>query len=254
MFSCAGGPSGPPLRREFVSKKAIIKAASRDKPAKPNLTPDRILRNTRRPRHARDASTAQAVKRLQRDRHHNKIQPLCFPVRADTAVRPYAEDLFQKGPSWRPKQTQSSRFITPGGIGTHGIHPPSKRTPVTARQTSPQNPPVMFSCAGGHSGPPLRGGFVSIGAHSNIDRRRFPTPGGIDTSIAHGDGYPFTLTISCQPRAGVKACPHRTTRVIGRLFPLVFSAGRSTGQKHLTVNVLPRNIAGLLPTRSPFSL
>ena len=97
----------------------------------------------------------------------------------------------------QPNQKQVSRFVTPGGIGTHGLHPSRKRTPVTASQTSRQNPTLMFACAGGHSGPPLRGEFVSLGAHSNIYRRRFPTPGGIDTFIAHGDGYAFTLQTSC---------------------------------------------------------
>jgi hypothetical protein len=29
-------------------------------------------------------------------------------------------------------------------------------------QTTSQNPAAIFSCAGGHSGPPLRGGFVSL--------------------------------------------------------------------------------------------
>ena len=36
-----------------------------------------------------------AVTRFLRDRHHHNIPPVRFPVRADTAVRPYAEDLFQ---------------------------------------------------------------------------------------------------------------------------------------------------------------
>ena len=43
----------------------------------------------------------------------------------------------------------------------------------------------MFTCAGGHSGPPLRRGFVSLGGKSNIDRRRLPTPGGIGTHGIH---------------------------------------------------------------------
>ena len=34
--------------------------------------------------------------------------------------------------------------------------------PFTASQTSRQNQTVTIFCAGGHSGPPLRGGFVSI--------------------------------------------------------------------------------------------
>ena len=37
-----------------------------------------------------------AVTRFLRDRHHHNIQPVRFPVRAGTAARPYAEDLFHK--------------------------------------------------------------------------------------------------------------------------------------------------------------
>ena len=50
-FSCAGGLGGPPLRGGFDSIGAIIKAG-------PNR--EQWFRNTRRHRHARDASTAQA--------------------------------------------------------------------------------------------------------------------------------------------------------------------------------------------------
>ena len=42
---------------------------------------------------------------------------------------------------------------------------PESGKPFTARQASPQNPIVMLSCAGGHSGPPLRRGFVSTKSH-----------------------------------------------------------------------------------------
>jgi len=45
--------------------------------------------------HAHDASTAQAVTRFLRDRHHDKIQPVRFPARAGTAARPYAEIPFK---------------------------------------------------------------------------------------------------------------------------------------------------------------
>ena len=37
-----------------------------------------------------------AVTRFLRERQHHNIQPVRCPVRADTAVRPYAEDLFSK--------------------------------------------------------------------------------------------------------------------------------------------------------------
>ena len=62
-------------------------------PAEPNIKQE--FRNARRHRHAWDASTTQAANLSQRIRHHYNVQALCFPVRADTAVRPYAEDLFQ---------------------------------------------------------------------------------------------------------------------------------------------------------------
>ena len=80
------------------------------------------------------------------------------------------------------------RLPTPGGIGTHGIHPPRKRTPITASQASRQNPIVIFACAGGHSGPPLRGGLVSIKAIIKAGPKqnsRFVTPGGIGTHAMH---------------------------------------------------------------------
>ena len=99
--------------------------------AQPNRTPDRILRNIRRPRHARDASTERAVTRFLRDSHHHKIQLSRFPVRADTAVRPYAEDLFQEQAIPQSNNIKNRFFVTSGDLGTHGMHPPRERTPVS---------------------------------------------------------------------------------------------------------------------------
>ena len=48
-------------------------------------------------------------------------------MRAATAVRPYAEDLFQEEASPQPKRPQDRRFVTTGNLGTHGMHPLRKR-------------------------------------------------------------------------------------------------------------------------------
>ena len=149
----AGGHSGPPLRRGFVSMRG-------NQRAEPKIS--QSFRNARRHRHERNASTTRCVDTIpmsqtssmskhyvflcgraqrpsptrwicfnerqqrsrtgphnrrfvtavgigthrmhpprelanpsQRARHHQNVQALCFPVRADTAVRPYAEDLSQ---------------------------------------------------------------------------------------------------------------------------------------------------------------
>ena len=45
-------------------------------------------------------------------------------------------------------------------------------------QTSSANPPMMFTCAGGHCGPPLRRGFVSMRAtwDTQTDLTHSPNP------------------------------------------------------------------------------
>ena len=49
-------------------------------------------------------------------------------ARADTAVRPYAEDLFQYETSSKPSQVPNGIFITSGEIGTNAMYPPGKRS------------------------------------------------------------------------------------------------------------------------------
>ena len=73
---------------------------------------------------------------------------------------------------------------------THDASTDASGNPFPARQASSQYPTGTFSCAGGHSGPPLRGGFVSLGANANIDRI-FVTPSGIGTrgGFVSGRGY-----------------------------------------------------------------
>jgi len=105
----AGGRGGPPLRGGFVSLGGSSTVKQHQK---------QNFRNIRRPRHARDASTARAVTRFLRDSHHHKIQRLRFPVRADTAVRPYAEDLFQEEVIPQSDNIKNRIFVTPGDIGT----------------------------------------------------------------------------------------------------------------------------------------
>jgi hypothetical protein len=62
----------------------------------------------------------------------------------------------------QPKREVVGICVTSGDLGTHGMHPPSKRLFVSCESAiTAINPTVTFSCAGGHSGPPLRGGFVS---------------------------------------------------------------------------------------------
>jgi hypothetical protein len=56
-----------------------------------------------------------------------KIQLSFFPVRADTAVRPYAENLFQEEASPKPKRPQDRGFVTLADLGTLGMHPQRKR-------------------------------------------------------------------------------------------------------------------------------
>ncbi len=58
-------------------------------------------------------------------------------MRADTAVRPYAEDLFQEEASPKPKREVVGICVTSGDLGTHGMHPLRERgthcvdTPLT---------------------------------------------------------------------------------------------------------------------------
>ncbi len=120
-FSCSGGHSGPPLRGGFVSRRGITTAEAKR---------CRNLRDIRRPRHAWDASTAQAGHTFTASHPLPLIIQLSrFHVRADTAVRPYAEDLFQEEASPQPKRPQDRRFVTPSDLGTHGMYPPRKRAP-----------------------------------------------------------------------------------------------------------------------------
>ena len=87
-----------------------------------------------------------------------KSQRSHFPVRADTAVRPYAEDLFQEEASPQPKRKVVGICVTSGDLGTYGMHPPSERYVVSYESgITAIIQTVTFSCAGGHSGPPLRG-------------------------------------------------------------------------------------------------
>jgi hypothetical protein len=60
----------------------------------------------------------------------------------------------------KPNQAPNGIFITSGEIGTNAMHPPGKRSininiKIKVKKT-------VSIRAGGHGGPPLRGGFVSI--------------------------------------------------------------------------------------------
>ena len=48
-------------------------------------------------------------------------------MRADTAVRPYAEDLFQEQAIPQSNNIKNRFVVTSGDLGTHGMHPPRER-------------------------------------------------------------------------------------------------------------------------------
>jgi hypothetical protein len=88
-------------------------------------------------------------------------------------------------PSLAEPTGQREFCVTSGDLGTHGMHPPRKRIHIYGESgITAKNPTVAFSCAGGHSGPPLRGGFVSLGTNTNIDRS-FVTYGDLGTHGMH---------------------------------------------------------------------
>ena len=98
----------------------------------PNQAVIGIFRNIRRPRHACDVSTARPGPTFTASQALRlKIQLSRFPVRADTAVRPYAEDLFQEQAIPQSNNIKNRFFVTSGDLGTHGMHPPRERTPVS---------------------------------------------------------------------------------------------------------------------------
>jgi len=124
-FSCAGGHGAPPLRGGFVSRSGITTAEPTTRP---------WFRNIRRPRHACDVSTARPGPTFTASQALRlKIQLSRFPVRADTAVRPYAEDLFQEKASPQPKRPQDRGFVTSGDLGTHAMYLLRKQEPHLQR-------------------------------------------------------------------------------------------------------------------------
>jgi hypothetical protein len=56
--------------------------------------------------------------------------PSCRYARADTAVRPYAEDLFQQEASPQLNRPQDCSYEKSGDVGTHGMQPLRKRARI----------------------------------------------------------------------------------------------------------------------------
>jgi hypothetical protein len=122
----------------------------------------------------------------------------------------------------QPKREVVGICVTSGDLGTHGMHPPRKRS-LTYNESgiTAKNLTVTFSCAGGHSGPPLRGEFVSRRGITTVEptaeqkfrniRRprhaRIASAAQARTAL-FGHTAHTRRSLSRRARTGAFACPH----------------------------------------------